>query len=79
LPRSWPPRSEELEVDDAPTKTVNFWVTAKLVNELWKQSKNTWYKVESQLVKGKAALKKYSNARLESAVSRQKVQIMMCP
>jgi phospholipid N-methyltransferase len=33
--------------------------------------------VESQLVKGKAALRKHSNARLESAVSRQKVQIMI--
>ena len=67
----------EFEVDDAPTKTVNFWVVAKSVAELWKQSKNTWYKVEGKIVKGKAALQKYGNARLESSVNTKKVHIMI--
>ena len=69
--------SEELQVDDAPTKTVNFWVVAKSVAELWKQSRNTWYKVDGKVVKSKAALMKYSGPRLESSVNMKKVQIMI--
>lgn len=67
--------ADEVEVDDAPTKTVHFWVVAKTVDELFKQHKSTWYNVEGKILKGRGYLRNYAPAVLENAVRAGRVKI----